>query len=345
MITRGHFIGEIIDELSTIAEQTKIRNNVGMNDLSTFAEGFFCDFLNILHDYKLKSLNQKRSNEPGLDLGDKIKKIGIQVTSSATSDKVNETLKKITKQQKLDYTRIVVLAIGKKQGSYTVDPALASGCDFDEREDIWDVNTLARQVVALELVQLQKLHSFVRKSVVQLKVDLEVPDKDGNYPTSGYTLWEERKKPTMGTGKPFIQYCSGGRDRFSKEEKREIRAAIVDLSDRLAKTPRITREFLAMLCERRDGPTKRSPDSSHILVERVLRECSSRKKEMDAEMSLLEHVKIASLEKEDIDEVGAPEIVMTFSDNEELSLSFCGFVEEKGLSFRRVIGEIDFSEF
>ena len=34
MITRGHYIGEIIDELSTVAQQVAMRNRLGLTDLT-----------------------------------------------------------------------------------------------------------------------------------------------------------------------------------------------------------------------------------------------------------------------------------------------------------------------
>jgi len=49
MITRGAFIGE----LSTIAEQVKLRNTMGYTDLSVFAENFYRDILNVLLNVKL----------------------------------------------------------------------------------------------------------------------------------------------------------------------------------------------------------------------------------------------------------------------------------------------------
>ncbi|EEY1838289.1 SMEK domain-containing protein, partial [Escherichia coli] len=46
MITSGYLIGQIIDDLSNIAQQAKVRNKLGHTDLSVFAENFFKDILN-----------------------------------------------------------------------------------------------------------------------------------------------------------------------------------------------------------------------------------------------------------------------------------------------------------
>lgn len=53
MITRGHYIGEIVDELSAISEQVKLRNKLGMTDLTVIVENFFRDLLNATLDAQL----------------------------------------------------------------------------------------------------------------------------------------------------------------------------------------------------------------------------------------------------------------------------------------------------
>jgi len=48
MITRGFYIGEVIDELKVIAGQVSIRNKLALTDLSTLTEYFFRDLLNAI---------------------------------------------------------------------------------------------------------------------------------------------------------------------------------------------------------------------------------------------------------------------------------------------------------
>ncbi|HFZ0694316.1 TPA: SMEK domain-containing protein [Citrobacter freundii] len=71
MITSGYLIGQIIDELSDIAQQAKIRNRLGYTDLSVFVEDFFKVILNETFGLSLSNVNITTANEPGIDLGDK----------------------------------------------------------------------------------------------------------------------------------------------------------------------------------------------------------------------------------------------------------------------------------
>jgi hypothetical protein len=73
MITRGHYVGEIVDELAGLEAQVKTRNRLGLTNLTVYAENFFKDILNILLNADLKNINADRAKEPGLDLGDKAK--------------------------------------------------------------------------------------------------------------------------------------------------------------------------------------------------------------------------------------------------------------------------------
>ncbi|HLP89004.1 MAG TPA: SMEK domain-containing protein [Nostocaceae cyanobacterium] len=144
MITRGYFIGEIIDELANIAYQVGIRCKLKLTDLNIYLENFFKDILNEILDINLVDLNSERSNMPGLDLGDTSKKIAFQITSQKTSAKINETLKAVLDNDIPEYQEIYILIIGDKQKSYTEDPELWEKLNF-KKQNIWDINTLCHK--------------------------------------------------------------------------------------------------------------------------------------------------------------------------------------------------------
>jgi hypothetical protein len=80
MITRGYFIGQIVDELTAISSQVEMRGKLHLFDLHICLENFFRDILNIALGYSLKNLNEERSNAPGIDLGDENEKIALYHT-------------------------------------------------------------------------------------------------------------------------------------------------------------------------------------------------------------------------------------------------------------------------
>lgn len=346
MITRGFYLGEIVDEFAAISAQVKMRNRIGFTDLSVFCESFFKDVLNCLLDADLKNLNEERSNEPGVDLGDKKKRLAVQVTSTADSKKVNSTLAKITPAQKSAYRKFIVLSICGKQQKYSLDTSLATGLNFTAKH-VWDMNVLARKAVGLEIDRLESLHRLIRANVAKVKVELEVPDEVGNYPTNGYEQWEARIRPRIGDGWSFAKFSAeqGGVE-LAEIDHAEIEKGLKLLGKRLARLPRVTREFLVVLLERREsGRSNRFKDVwSHLLHDKVVREFRGR--DVEGELGILQHAGFVSIDGENRYEDGPTEIgVLLCSESDELAAGFLDFVASKKLSLRRVIGDGDFSAF
>src|SRR5579859_3124422 len=150
MLTRGHFIGEIVDAFSDIAGQVSTRGRLGLNDLSKHAENFFKTVLNHLWSLSLVNLNEERSNAPGLDLGDTASGVAFQVTAERTSAKVNDTLAKVSAEQLAVYSKVRILIIGHSQTSYTLDEAQCTRVGFT-RDDIWDIDTLCKRSMDLQI--------------------------------------------------------------------------------------------------------------------------------------------------------------------------------------------------
>lgn len=345
VLTRGYLIGEIVDDLAALGNQVKMRNAIHMFDMTVVAENFFKDVLNILLDAKFKNLNDERSNEPGLDLGEDTKRIGIQITSSASTQKVNKTLENITTVQGGKFDKFYVLGMNKRQQSYSIDPKLGTKYSFTE-DNIWDLDTLARKAMDLEFDELKRLYDLVRSNTTKLKIDLEIPDENGNYTTSGYDLWEKRLAPKLGDGTAFMKYYEDVIGEASVDLA-GIQKGLKELGDKLTRLPRITREFLATLYERREERESkrfRGEGWSHLLLDKVKREYGGG--DLDGEFAILEDAGFLAIDGEDPDYYGPPMVGITLPlELEELAYSFVAFVEEKQLSYRRVIGSNDLSAF
>lgn len=346
MITRGHFLGEIIDEFATISEKVKMRTGCGLTDLPVYAENFVRDILNIVIGAKFENLNKDRSNEPGLDLGDRTMKVGIQVTATANSEKVKNTLKKITPAQAEVYDKVIVLIIGKKQGSYTIPNTIKKRKFKFSEDDIWDLGDLVRKAFDLDLAELQRLHKLVRSEVARLKVELEIPDEDGKYPTSGYDMWEVRPKKKVGDGTQFSAFLTD-ENLVPEVELKEVLYALERLRIALSRLPRVTREFLVMLHKRRGTRSSSRFRSAgweaalYSTVERLFKGI-----DLKGELEILEDAGFVEVNGEDPHEYGPKEIGVCITGRvEELAWSLTEFVKIRGMDLRKVIGEVDFSEF
>lgn len=110
----------------------------------------------------------------------------------------------------------------------------------------------------------------------------------------------------------------------------------------------MTREFLVMLFERRSPhDSKRFRDQwSAVRLATVEREYSGGREELMGELALLKDEGFAAINGEDAYECGEPEIGMRIpADTDELASSFLAYVEAKKLDLRKVLGQIDLSEF
>lgn len=233
MLTRGHIIGKLIDDLSALQSQIEMRGQVGLFDLNKFCEDFIKEVLNVCYNYSLVNLNTERSNEPGLDLGDLKQKIAYQVTSTATSDKVNKTLLKVTDDQLKQYTTIRILILGKKQNSYhAIDSSLMTRCNFNV-SNIIDFSDLGRQIVTLKYADLYTLHQQFQSEFQIVVSEFEIPNNNGDYKTSILDKLELMPSTVCVTGEKLIsEYEYLTLEDIAKEFKN------------LGRLPRVTRDFL-----------------------------------------------------------------------------------------------------
>lgn len=236
MISRGIIIGQLIDDLSKLHSQIDLRCQLGLTDLNKYCEDFIKEVLNICYELNLKNLNTERSNEPGIDLGDIKKKIAYQITSTITSDKINKTLEAINLAQLEKYNKIKVFIIGKKQNTYSaVNKDLMTKCSFNI-SDIEDIADLCRQMISLEYNVLYNLYQLFEKEFQTVIIEIEIPNKDGKYPTSISDKLEVTPNTMCITGNKFIA-------EYKNQNFKEIKSAF----EKLAKLPRITREFLEII--------------------------------------------------------------------------------------------------
>ena len=372
MITSGYMIGQIIDEFALLGDRIKLRNRVHLFDLSIYVENFFRDIINIIDDCRLDNLISVRSNEPGLDLGDKQKRIAFQVTSDKTGSKVIHTLQRITEEQRNDYDRFIVLIVSEKQQKYdsvvtaltnrsnsesdvkndsTSDeennPSIHPDIPFDIDTDILDLTDVARKVVGLPLDKIQELHQLIQKQMAKVRIELEVPDNDGNYETSGYKKWEPLAKPNIGNGFKFASWEERFHEiKYNSLDGRaiEVKEAAETFSQKLYVLPRITREFYAMLNERATFMDKRLSEYPSLYFDTVTRSYPGAQTELD--LLVAQDLISINHENDRYDNPLPVEIgIKIFNIDYTFAVNYHTYVVNENLSFRKILGNLDFSHF
>lgn len=166
MITRGHLIGKIVDGLTSISQQVSTRCQLGLTDLNRYPEDLFKDYLNEALALSLVNLNDERSNEPGLDLGDEVPSVAFQVTSTKTAQKVNKTLKTTSKNQ---FDEINVLVIGKSK--HRISWANRLFKVLRSRRKIFGISVIyVKRLYHLPPDRLQALYELVRRNLARVRI-------------------------------------------------------------------------------------------------------------------------------------------------------------------------------
>lgn len=338
MITRGYFIGQIIDELTSITDKIKNRAKLGLTDIHIHLEDFYKDILNITLDVNLKNLNQERINSPGLDLGDETKKIAFQITGDKTSAKVNETLGKASSYS-TSYKKIIILTLQNKQTSYTIDAELSKPFEFKE-DDIWDVNDVLKKVMHLELDKLQRLSELISKEVARVTIELEIPDENGNYQTSLDKFIEKIPKERFNGISAYHDFHSTKSEPFDLTEE-DVLNDILLLIKTIKKLPRITRQFFSVIYSRGEW----EGTEKYINQDYLERICTF--PDMKGELRLLHEAGLCWWQEPDDQGQSA-----TFqirlprkAKSDYFSWEFSEFIEAKGINLESVLVTLDFSCF
>lgn len=251
MLTRGYLIGQIVDDLSDIASQARQRARLGFTDMHVYIENFAKEVLNRTLGLSLRNLNEEEMNTPGLDLGDAVSGWGFQITGDRSLQKVKSTLQAIRPEDRTKYPRIRIMIIGDRQNSYALTGEPYSSFGFTE-DMIWDLNDVCRQVVGMQIENLVALRDYVSLETQRVKIQLEVPDQKGQYPTNVSSLFEAIPRPQLSDGFALAAFCEA---RDYMIDPPEVAELIRELSLRLSRLPRLTREIFRTLLDRRDHLT------------------------------------------------------------------------------------------
>lgn len=338
MLTRGKLLGDILDGLGQLSFVLQTRSNLGLFDLNKYCEDFIKDFLNLIYGYNLVNLNAMRSNEPGLDLGDAVKKLGIQVTTDKRSYKINNTLEKITEEQKARYERFIVFILGSKQSSYSgIDSALASGLQFEVDKDIWDFGDVERDVITLPLEKIKLLYELLQSNLIRLFSDLETGTTPSGEQTTMLSRLERRPVPFYDGCGSLVAYINQKYE--GNLTIQELDEAFQNFYSHLAELPKITREFFYALLSRSEYiESMDSIGTREILIKRVL---SISEMRFEEELKLLNAYDIG-----DRYEVHEDEYWILFRGickNEHCLWNLIEYVEDNNLDLKPIIVDLNFS--
>lgn len=166
MIKKKDIYDKIVHELSVYANDIEAKAENNLLDDNVFSEDFIKDLLNICMGWNLINLNTDKNRFPGIDLGDKERRIGVQVTSTKTSKKLSDSLDKIVSNNvDMNYNEIYFFILGRKQDSYSVDFTKYETLDCSEN-NIWDVSDIIAWCAHYDSIHMEQVWNIIKREIV-----------------------------------------------------------------------------------------------------------------------------------------------------------------------------------
>lgn len=180
MLKSGQLIEKIIQNLNIFREELRSSARLGLLNQNVHSENFIGKILNIIFDLNLQSLNDKKSNFPGLDLGDEENKgIAFQITSERNSNKINETLLTCIKEKYyLRFKTIKIFILSNKQKSYSIKQNIFPHFSFNPQNDILDFDSLFLEIKNLSILKLKQIDTLILEEIPSILSRVQKKDTD-----------------------------------------------------------------------------------------------------------------------------------------------------------------------
>ena len=180
---RSHYATNISDRLSELALKVKVRSRANLTDANNVIEPIICRLFNALFGWQLVNLNSSRSNYPAIDLGDRFRKIAVQVTNEEGSGKIAQTVLSAEEHGlKADFQSIIIFFLLQRKPGFPknfVQPG--SGPTIE----VWDITDVLRRAHELDNLEMLRQASAVLDEELQ---SIDLPRGIGSARPDGHTF-------------------------------------------------------------------------------------------------------------------------------------------------------------
>lgn len=160
-MNRSHIFDACEMHLSVLSTRVALRGRLNILNLHLHCEDFYAGLLNRLHSLQLKNMNAYVQNAEGIDLIDANAKIILQVSATATKQKVNAALGKdlsAYEGHSFKFMSISKDASHLRTETFTNTHKLL----FDPTNDIYDVASLLHIILHSDLSKQREVYEYLR---------------------------------------------------------------------------------------------------------------------------------------------------------------------------------------
>jgi hypothetical protein len=153
----------ITELLGTFAFQAKAHSAASRTDFNKVSEDVLVPLFRLIYDLPdLKNLNAALKKDfPAIDLADQTAGVAFQITATADSQKIKDTLELfVEKEMYKNYSRLIFYIITEKKNSYpekTFADAVKGKFEFKIETDILDFRDLVRAALKFQLDKASKI--------------------------------------------------------------------------------------------------------------------------------------------------------------------------------------------
>jgi hypothetical protein len=149
-------LSKVTSLIGAMRNHADVKYGVGLLDISASLEVLICEMYSIREGLKLKKLELIKPNFPAIDLADDEKSIAIQVTSDASAQKRNETIR-IFKKKGLDAKYTDLRIVGFCRATKPKNPI--------HGVEVLGPNDVLSGIKAISNTQLESLESNLMNSI------------------------------------------------------------------------------------------------------------------------------------------------------------------------------------
>lgn len=163
-MNRSNIFDACEEHLSVLATRIALRGKLNILNLHLHCEDFYAGLLNRLYSLQLTNMNAYIQNAEGIDLIDATAKVILQVSATATKQKVNAALSKDLSAYKGHSFRFMSIS---KDASHLRTETFKNPHQlvFDPTTDICDVASLLHIILHLDLSKQREVYDYLKEEL------------------------------------------------------------------------------------------------------------------------------------------------------------------------------------
>lgn len=159
-------IDSIIEKLSILSTEIRLKNSFNMLDINVVAEDFFAGLLNIIFDYKLKNINHVSQNTKAIDLVDDDNKKIVQVSSDNSKKKVQKSLSNIDASRYTGYQFFFVNISKDVDHLKNYQFEVPTGISFVPTSDCYSIKILIQHIQNSGLDKIAAVSEYLNQTII-----------------------------------------------------------------------------------------------------------------------------------------------------------------------------------